>query len=93
MYYNCFPFCRICVNIKLLFRCIPCPEGNYVDPNTTQCRPCPANTVARGLNPWGVESCTHCGEGLVPYKNSQCVTTCRYSSSDGHAYDFTPLSG
>ena len=74
-------------------RCIPCPEGQYVDRLTTRCQPCPAGTVVRGLNTWGVESCIRCGEGLTAVHGSQCVTSCHYNGTNGRQYDFTPLAG
>jgi len=74
-------------------RCIPCPEGQYVDRLTTRCQPCPAGTVVRGLNTWGVESCIRCGEGLTAVHGSQCVTSCHYNGTSGRQYDFTPLAG
>lgn len=78
--------CNVCV------RCIPCPEGEYVDPKSAQCEACPAGTVVRGVNAWGIDSCIECGEGLTAVHGSQCVTSCQYNSSDGRHYDFTPLS-
>ena len=64
-----------------------------MDPETTQCQPCPAGTVVRGVNAWGIDSCIRCGEGLTALRGTQCITSCHYSSTDGQQYDFTPLSG
>ena len=74
-------------------RCIPCPEGEYVDPDSAECRPCPAGSVVHGLNAWGIDSCIRCGEGLEPLHGTQCVTSCQYNDTAGRRYDFTPLAG
>ena len=74
-------------------RCIPCPEGEYVDRTSQRCEPCPAGTVVHGVNAWGVDSCIQCGEGLTALHGSQCVTSCQFNSTDGRLYDFTPLAG
>lgn len=79
----------VCVSV----RCIPCPEGHYVDPMSARCLPCPPDTVVHGVNAWGIESCIPCGEGLSAFHGSQCVTSCQYNSTDGRLYDFTPLAG
>src|SRR6218665_2566113 len=79
-------------NVLLCCRCIPCPKGTYVDTNTTLCANCPPDTVIRGINPWGAESCVKCGEGLEPYMQTTCVTKCSYKSGN-NSYDFLPLSG
>jgi len=79
--------------VRVCVRCIPCPQGQYVDPKSAQCQPCPAGTVAHGMNVWGIESCIRCGEGLTALHGTSCVTSCQYNSTDGRQYDFTPLSG
>jgi len=86
--------CKACPKGASQHGCIPCPDGHYVDHNTTKCTPCPAGMVTHGLNPWGVESCMTCGSGLTPSKKrSHCVTSCSYNASSGRYFDYTPIAG
>ncbi|ELU11199.1 hypothetical protein CAPTEDRAFT_83886, partial [Capitella teleta] len=87
------PVCKACPKGADPQGCVPCPKGQYVDPDSTQCTPCPAGMVVHGANPWGVESCVRCGEGLQPSQDrSECVSSCAFTSSDGKEYDFHGLS-
>jgi len=75
-------------------RCIPCPDGLYMDETTTKCVPCPSEQVTSGSNPWGVQSCKRCTNGLTPnVEHTNCVTLCNFMSSAGHYFDFSPLAG
>ena len=83
-----------CLIIFFLHSCIPCPSGHYIDPNSTQCLPCPPNHIVRDNNPWGLESCMTCGEGLIADKQGRkCVSNCKYKPKDGdREYDFSALA-
>ncbi|KAK3103275.1 hypothetical protein FSP39_018093 [Pinctada imbricata] len=71
--------------------CIPCPNGHYIDKNTTTCQPCPQNTVIKSGNEWGEESCQECGPGLHAKGGKSCVTDCTLRDPSGYVYDFTPI--
>lgn len=84
--------CKSCPKGIIEDRCIPCPEGTFVDPNTTECVSCRPNTVVRGVNAWGAESCVECGEGLEPYRKTTCINRCTFKSGN-NTYDFSALAG
>ena len=73
-------------------RCVQCPPGHYIDRDTVQCVRCPANTVAHGESPHGVDSCIACGEGMHAVDNVRCASSCHYTSPGGRKYDFTNLA-
>lgn len=56
--------------------CIPCPAGHFVEPNTTQCSPCPRGTTVSDPLAYGRESCQPCGPGLTSNDGVSCVTNC-----------------
>ncbi|MPC25143.1 UPF0577 protein KIAA1324-like [Portunus trituberculatus] len=56
--------------------CIPCPVGHYIEKNSTECTPCPPNTVVTDALPYGPESCLPCGPGLVAPDHLSCGAQC-----------------
>lgn len=75
----------------LLYRCIPCPDGEYIDPKSQMCQSCPAGTVLPSSNSWGRESCKPCGPGLHPVGGRSCKSDCHFTDDLGREYDFTEL--
>lgn len=74
--------------------CVPCPDGQYIDVNTTKCTPCPSNTVVHAGDAWGIESCKPCGPGLQAFGGHQCVSDCMYKDPiNNRDYNFKKLSG
>ncbi|XP_064604934.1 endosome/lysosome-associated apoptosis and autophagy regulator family member 2-like isoform X3 [Liolophura sinensis] len=71
--------------------CIPCPDGHFVDPNTTKCTPCPQGTVVLGDSFWGKKSCQTCGSGLQPFNGNKCASDCKFTNAAGREFDFTEL--
>ena len=68
--------------IFILFRCIPCPAGHYINSELMTCEPCPQGTVIYSGLSWGVDSCVKCGPGLVPFNGQRCISHCTYRSAD-----------
>lgn len=103
LFIGCFLICIIlsfsfkCMELKgavfvyNVYRCIPCPAGHYVDPNTTSCHPCPNNEVIRSRLAWGEDSCVKCGPGLLAKEGTMCVSDCIYTDDANRKYDFTAL--
>ncbi|XP_052822355.1 endosome/lysosome-associated apoptosis and autophagy regulator family member 2 isoform X2 [Octopus bimaculoides] len=74
--------------------CVPCPDGHYIDVNSTKCTPCPPNTVVHSGNAWGIESCKPCGPGLHAVDGRQCISNCTYKDEKNNRhYDFESLAG
>lgn len=84
----------VCVCVCLhMCSCVPCPDGQYVDPDTNLCKECPADTVLPSSNSWGKESCKACGDGLKAVNKRVCKSDCHFTDKAGRHYDFTPLDG
>lgn len=83
--------CQNCMRGVKDNQCIPCPAGHYVDPNTTNCHPCPNNEVIRSRLAWGEDSCVKCGPGLLAKEGTMCVSDCIYTDDANRKYDFTAL--
>ncbi|KAB7497174.1 hypothetical protein Anas_02860 [Armadillidium nasatum] len=66
------------------FNCIPCPAGHYIQENTTQCTPCPPNTVVTDPLPYGPKSCLPCGPGLSSLDGLTCSIQCNLTVDDSH---------
>ncbi|XP_068081917.1 endosome/lysosome-associated apoptosis and autophagy regulator family member 2 isoform X2 [Anabrus simplex] len=71
--------------------CIPCPPGQYIDPNTTACTPCPEDTTVSDPLAYGEEACEPCGPGLTSFDGVTCTTKCIFNIS-GVQYDLRSLS-
>lgn len=82
----------VCVCLHMC-SCVPCPDGQYVDPDTNLCKECPADTVLPSSNSWGKESCKACGDGLKAVNKRLCKSDCHFTDKAGRHYDFTPLDG
>ena len=74
-------------------RCVPCPDGQYVESSTSQCVDCPLGTVLPSSNSWGRDSCRACGDGLKAMDRRECKSDCRFTDKSGRLYDFTALDG
>ncbi|GFR88566.1 UPF0577 protein KIAA1324-like homolog [Elysia marginata] len=85
--------CVMCPKGKSSDGCIPCPDGEYIDPLTQACKPCPAGTVLPSSNQWGKKECKPCGPGLHPVGGRSCKSDCRFTDEAGHTYDFSSLNG
>lgn len=73
--------------------CVPCPDGQYVNPTTIRCHDCPKDTVLPSSNSWGQDSCRTCGEGLKAIQRRVCKSDCTFTDKAGRNYDFTALDG
>ncbi|XP_013411931.1 UPF0577 protein KIAA1324-like homolog isoform X2 [Lingula anatina] len=73
--------------------CVPCPEGHYIDRNSSTCVQCPENTIITSNRAYGIESCIPCGKGLVSKDRKTCSSDCHFKDKAGHEYDFTSLRG
>ncbi|CAG2067079.1 unnamed protein product, partial [Timema podura] len=71
--------------------CIPCPPGQYIDPNTTACTPCPPDTTVSDPLAYGEDSCKACGPGLSSFDGVSCTTKCIFTL-DGTQYDLRSLT-
>nr|CAD7428449.1 unnamed protein product [Timema monikensis] len=71
--------------------CIPCPSGQYIDPNTTACTPCPPDTTVSDPLAYGEDSCKACGPGLSSFDGVSCTTKCIFTL-DGTQYDLRSLT-
>lgn len=71
--------------------CIPCPAGHYIEKNSTECTPCPPNTVVTDPLPYGPESCLACGPGLVAPDHLSCGAQCHLKVGN-YTYDLTNIS-
>ncbi|KAM6960588.1 endosome/lysosome-associated apoptosis and autophagy regulator family member 2 [Aplochiton taeniatus] len=75
--------------------CVPCPAGNYIDAQTSQCTECPPGTrlVARAAR--GRDACQPCGPASRSNKeHSVCYSDCLFSHTEGNAslsFDFSSL--
>ncbi|BFZ08340.1 hypothetical protein BsWGS_11379 [Bradybaena similaris] len=83
--------CQSCPEGKTEEGCIPCPDGQYIDPKSQICQSCPAGTVLPSSNSWGRESCKPCGPGLHPVGGRSCKSDCHFTDDLGREYDFTEL--
>ncbi|GAB6028023.1 hypothetical protein CHUAL_002249 [Chamberlinius hualienensis] len=72
--------------------CIPCPAGQYVDVNSTECKKCPKDTFVSDPYPYGIESCQPCGQGLKSDAGKSCYSDCNIDINNRH-YDLTSLEG
>ncbi|XP_050739422.1 endosome/lysosome-associated apoptosis and autophagy regulator family member 2-like isoform X2 [Eriocheir sinensis] len=84
---NCLP----CFQAQTAAGCIPCPAGHYIEKNTTECTPCPPNTVVTAPLPYGPESCIPCGPGLVAPDHLSCGAECRLKVGN-YTYDLRNIS-
>ncbi|XP_041348506.1 endosome/lysosome-associated apoptosis and autophagy regulator family member 2-like isoform X2 [Gigantopelta aegis] len=84
--------CKACPRGTKDDDCIPCPNGHYIDPNTTTCKPCPPNTVLSGPDTWGVTACKQCGAGLKPIRGVACESDCTIKDASGKEFDFKKLN-
>ncbi|KAG8189614.1 hypothetical protein JTE90_018969 [Oedothorax gibbosus] len=76
----------------LLYRCIPCPPGQYLrDSASPECAQCPYNTYLYKAMPRGPESCKQCGPGLRSEDGQRCYSDCRVYLMDGTFFDLTTL--
>ncbi|XP_033608891.1 UPF0577 protein KIAA1324-like homolog [Cryptotermes secundus] len=71
--------------------CIPCPPGQYIDPNTTACTPCPPDTTVSDSLAYGEDSCQPCGPGLTSLDGVVCTTKCVFNF-DGVQFDLRSLA-
>ena len=71
--------------------CVPCPAGQYIQENTTECTPCPINTVVTDPLPYGPKSCIECGPGLTAPDGLTCTAQCQLDI-DGMHFDLTNIS-
>ena len=71
--------------------CIPCPAGHYIEMNSTDCKPCPPNTVVTDPLPYGNKSCLPCGPGLTSPDRFTCLAECKLKV-EGLEYDVTNIS-
>ncbi|XP_071449238.1 endosome/lysosome-associated apoptosis and autophagy regulator family member 2-like [Hetaerina americana] len=71
--------------------CIPCPLGEYIDPNTTECVPCPPDTTVSDPLAYGIESCQPCGPGLRSIDGVTCTTKCIFNVNN-MVYDLRSLA-
>lgn len=87
--------CRECPVSSSEKGCISCPEGNYVDREQHKCFPCPINTYLNTSNPYGHDSCIHCGPGLKSDVGSTiCHSDCTFfSKKHGRKVDLSDLNG
>ncbi|ESP03535.1 hypothetical protein LOTGIDRAFT_81462, partial [Lottia gigantea] len=85
--------CKACPRGTQKDGCIPCPDGNYIDPKTTKCTPCPSGTVMASGDPWGKQACEKCGVGLKPVHGHHCASDCKITDSNGKTFDFSKLNG
>ncbi|KAK7486715.1 hypothetical protein BaRGS_00021999, partial [Batillaria attramentaria] len=85
--------CQSCPKGTTEKGCVPCPDGQYVNPKTLQCYDCPEGTVLPSSNSWGEDSCKTCGEGLKAVKRRVCKSDCKFTDKAGRNYDFTALDG
>uniref|UniRef100_A0A0B7AI94 MRH domain-containing protein n=1 Tax=Arion vulgaris TaxID=1028688 RepID=A0A0B7AI94_9EUPU len=83
--------CQSCPEGKTEDGCIPCPDGQYVDPKSQRCESCPLGTVLPRSNAWGKEACKPCGHGLHPVGGRSCRSDCHFTDDMGRVYDFTEL--
>ncbi|KAF6074797.1 hypothetical protein HJG60_007226 [Phyllostomus discolor] len=85
-------YCRPCAleASNLGSSCTSCPAGNYIDRGSGTCRPCPANTVLKAHQPYGVQACRPCGPGTRSNKiHSLCYNDCTFSiSTRSRAFDY-----
>ncbi|XP_059468673.1 endosome/lysosome-associated apoptosis and autophagy regulator family member 2-like isoform X2 [Neocloeon triangulifer] len=70
--------------------CIPCPPGQYVDPNSTQCTPCPPGTTVSDPLAYGIESCQPCGPGLSSVDGVTCTSDCVFQGDP--SFDLSALA-
>ncbi|KAG8225691.1 hypothetical protein J437_LFUL001723 [Ladona fulva] len=84
---NCLP-CHQDTNER---GCIPCPLGQYIDPNSTECVQCPPDTTVSDPMAYGIESCQPCGPGLKSVDGATCSTTCIFNVDD-MVYDLRKLA-
>lgn len=73
--------------------CLPCPPGQYMEPNSTGCRYCPPDTTA--VEPLvaarlGQGACQPCGPGLHALNGGNCETKCIFDIGD-YTYDLRSL--
>ncbi|KAL8603739.1 hypothetical protein ACOMHN_024355 [Nucella lapillus] len=73
--------------------CIPCPDGQYIDQQTTRCVDCPVDTVLPSSDSWGRAACKACGPGLKAVHRRFCKSDCWFTDTQGRQYDFTALDG
>ncbi|XP_052780227.1 endosome/lysosome-associated apoptosis and autophagy regulator family member 2-like isoform X2 [Mya arenaria] len=84
--------CHTCPKGKGQNGCIPCPDGQYIDVNTTSCVSCPPRTVVPSHNAYGVESCKPCGRGLTVFKGRSCISTGVFTDDLGRTFDLRNLT-
>ncbi|KAL5013570.1 hypothetical protein ScPMuIL_007840 [Solemya velum] len=85
--------CEQCPRGGDQFGCIPCPDGHYIDENSTDCLPCPLNTIITSNHAWGEKSCKPCGPGLLPdTRGKECMSNCRYVDKSRRKYELSDLS-
>lgn len=70
--------------------CIPCPPGQFIDPNTTACTPCPVDSTVSDPLAYGEDSCQPCGPGLTSLDGVSCTTKCIFTF-DGVQFDLRLL--
>ncbi|XP_034231300.1 UPF0577 protein KIAA1324-like homolog [Thrips palmi] len=73
--------------------CLPCPPGQYMEPNGTGCHFCPPDTTA--VEPLvaarlGQDACQPCGPGLHAENGGSCETNCVFDIDD-YTYDLRAL--
>lgn len=73
--------------------CLPCPLGQYMEPNGTGCHFCPPDTTA--VEPLvaarlGQDACQPCGPGLHAANGGNCETSCVFDIGN-YTYDLRSL--
>ncbi|GFO06318.1 upf0577 protein kiaa1324-like homolog [Plakobranchus ocellatus] len=84
--------CLMCPKGKSSEGCIPCPDGQYIDPLTQACQLCPPGTVLPSSNQWGKKACKPCGPGLHAVGGRSCQSDCTFTDNLGRNYDFSSLN-
>ncbi|KAM4619565.1 endosome/lysosome-associated apoptosis and autophagy regulator family member 2-like [Polymixia lowei] len=75
--------------------CVPCPQGHYIDTQTSQCTECPPNTHLVSHTTLGPDACRPCGPASKSNKGrSLCYSDCRFTHTEGNvtlSFDYSLL--